>query len=311
MTEAFAGRSVQKSVRPIAGDEIFAFVREETARIKNLRRNLWKNPQKELLGVEESEISGEISTTPTRTIFEREKPKFSAKDELTWLAQIQLGRGKGRRVPADLNFAKVTSPSILSFYLSDERTMSIARELNSPIFPYAELVERPGSREFHAACRMMEILAFDIKQNDLRKNGEEGEVLLDTDLTLDFYKSLHPESYINIEEFGLGGIDGVSVPDFLSVNEGKIQSVIEVTASKKQWYFDKKYKSFDLSRRKNPDVFRNTNLTFIVSARFPREIKERIAEMPYADIMETENLNIDDLSLLLQILKKVDSKTPV
>lgn len=308
MTEAFAGRGLQKSVRPIAGDEIFAFVREETARIKELRRGLWKSPQKESPSIAEPQISTETPASRAlyHTIFKRENPIFSAKDELFRLMQIQANRGKGRTLPSDLEFAKIDSPGILSFYLADERTMSVAHELNSPIFPYTEY-RSPASRDFHAACRMMEILAFDIKQNDLKKNGEEGEVLLDTDLTLDFYKSLYPENYINIEEFGFGGIDGVSVPDFLSVNEGRINSVIEVTASKKQWYFDKKYKSFYLSRRKKPDIFRNANLTFIVSNHFPKQIKEKIVEMPYAYVMETENLNIDDLSSLLQELRKVDS----
>jgi hypothetical protein len=185
----------------------------------------------------------------------------------------------------------INDPDILvQVYQRDPRIVTIAEALRKPAtydnFSHVD-------RRRRALSRMLEIIAYD---QELRGHSdpEEGVTVLNSERTLAFYQSRFPQASVIQHEFGLGGLSGISIPDYLVVDNNAVQAKIEVTSHKEMEYFDAKYDVFTKDRRRQPALFGNATLVFLVPNNFPKFLSQEVLQRlddPYVMFAILENIH--------------------
>ena len=192
---------------------------------------------------------------------------------------------------------------ILSAFGDNPQIVALADEL---AFPYRSRQGEQGfaSRKRRASSRMLEIIAYEqdlFHQND----AEEGITVLDTQRTLEFYRTRFPNANAVEHEFGLTGIDGITIPDFLIVQNNTIQTVVEVTSHDDLEYFAQKYEAFDRAKksRRHGELYTGANLAFIVPGDYPRDVATSVVNR-FDDTMIgiLQNVNMPDINRLIDVL---------
>lgn len=123
---------------------------------------------------------------------------------------------------------------------------------------------------------------------------EGGEIVISTEKTLEFYKELHPNRRaVTTNPFGLGAIEGISVPDGLGLDiEGEVIAVYEYSARRDPHYFASKKKSFLVEKDRYPQIFGRAELKFVT----PTFIKDKpyghtIIELPFTHLQLSDFRN--------------------
>lgn len=95
-------------------------------------------------------------------------------------------------------------------------------------------------------------------------SAKTGEVVLCSDRTLHFYETLFPDRPKLVDPFDVGTIDGVSVPDGLSLGvDGRILTVWEYSLRGDYNYFAGKMEYFTIDARRYPELFGGAELKFV------------------------------------------------
>lgn len=91
-------------------------------------------------------------------------------------------------------------------------------------------------------------------------------ILLSLQRTFEFYKSLHPEAEEIDNPLGFNSLERISVPDGIIVERAennRILTICEYTLTGINSYFEKKYRGFNIDKRKFPQLFADTQLLFV------------------------------------------------
>lgn len=261
--------------------------------------------------------SGE-NGTPNRVIFpidasthRKENPDLDAvKKKLLELVQIQQAEDANCKNRKPKLGSQEDNIQLISAYHQDPRFFDLVHEL---LYPNPQLFvgDDYPTRRRRAMSRIFELIAYD--QEFWRINDEEdGALVLDSDKTLKFYHVRFPYDNITHYEFGLAGIYGIGVPDFIIVRDGVIKTVAEVTSAANPNYFHKKFTSFQRAKdsEEHGILYTDANLAFVVTDDLSRKRAQAFArQFKGVEANPIEGIRIADIKILMGLVKQQVIKT--